>query len=196
MKGLLVVLVVPALACGCKWQFERMLVQHKVHDDDPVRLALLEVTPAAGTVPHPVTAGMAAATDRDAFQTGCAADGYAPELPLPVTPELLDVGKQRFGTFCATCHGPDGQGHTPVAQAMEIEKPKDLVAGPIRDYPPGRIFRTVTLSYKRMPSYRNQLDERERWAVIAYLRGLAAGPPPDPAHTPVSSPGPVCPEQR
>ncbi len=192
---LLASILLPVLACGCKWQFERMLVQHKVHDDDPVRLALLAVSPVPGTVPHPLAAGAAAATDRDAFQTGCSAAAYAPEVPLAVTPDLLAVGKQRFGTYCATCHGPDGQGHTAVAEAMEIEKPKSLVAGPVRDYPPGRVFRTVTFSYKRMPSYRNELDERERWAVIAYVRSLPAGPPPDAAHTPVPSPGPVCPEQ-
>jgi mono/diheme cytochrome c family protein len=188
-------LLIAGLAMGCRWQFERMLVQHKVHDDDPLRLAILAATPPPGTVPYQVAVGLSESQDPDAFQTGCSGGVYAAKIPIAITPSLLDDGKRRFDLFCATCHGRDGQGETPVAKAMELSPPKSLVAPPIRDYPPGRLFRTITLSNLRMPSYRNELDERARWAVIAYLRKLPALPAASAAQVAAPSPGPVCEER-
>jgi len=185
-----------ALLAGCKWQFERMLVQHKMHDDDPLRLALIASAHLRdGTLEHRLPPGFAAPPGEDpaAFLTGCQAGGYVEQVPILVTEAVRREGRDGFLTFCAACHGPQGNGETPVAQAMTISKPKSLVANPVRSYPPGRGFRTITLGYKRMPSYRQELNPLERWAVVVYLWTLQSALPPGNAGEPASvSPGPVC----
>src|SRR5260370_568788 len=47
------------------------------------------------------------------------ADGpgeYVKTLPIPLTSELLKRGQQRFGIFCAVCHGNDGTGNGKIVE--------------------------------------------------------------------------------
>ncbi len=37
--------------------------------------------------------------------------------------DKLDIGKVEFERSCAACHGPDGRGRGPVAQALQISVP-------------------------------------------------------------------------
>ena len=43
--------------------------------------------------------------------------------------------------------------------------------------PDGQIFDTITHGKRTMPGYRFQIDEHDRWAIVAYVRALerAAG---------------------
>lgn len=94
------------------------------------------------------------------------------ELPVPLTRELLERGRWLFETYCATCHGAEGDGRSAVAENMEFRKPPSLVTAPVTGMPPGRIYRVATYGYAFMPAYRAELDVVERWAVVAYLRAL------------------------
>lgn len=186
--GLWVLLALSFLAC--KSDFERMLVQNRVDPSaqDDLRLRMMKQgVPPAGIVSHQAVMGQPDLT------AGCDGRAYATHIPELSQDELTVQGPHGFTTFCAACHGPTGDGNSPVAQAMEKTKPRSLLAPPVRDYPPGRVFRTIMLGYRMMPSYRNELDARARWAVTAHLRWLQSQhqqPPPD-ALAPFT-PGPVC----
>jgi mono/diheme cytochrome c family protein len=101
------------------------------------------------------------------------ADGrYLAGRPQPVTRAQLERGHDRFDLFCAACHGPRGDGRSPVATAMSLRRPPSLVDPPVTAFPAGRIFQVATLGYGLMPGYAVELSDADRWAVVAYLRVL------------------------
>jgi mono/diheme cytochrome c family protein len=97
---------------------------------------------------------------------------YAVQFPMPVTRELLQAGHDRFEIVCATCHGVLGDGDSPVAAKMQLRKPPSLLDPEIASFPPGRLYRIITIGYGLMPAFDYQLGVPERWAVAAYVKAL------------------------
>jgi hypothetical protein len=97
---------------------------------------------------------------------------YADRFPFPVTLALLEEGRLEFEIVCATCHGVLGDGDSPVAAKMQLRKPPSLLTEDIASFPPGRVYRVVTVGYGLMPACDYQLTADERWAVVAYLKVL------------------------
>lgn len=93
-------------------------------------------------------------------------------IPVPVTPELVSLGKAKFEQICAVCHGALGNGDSVVARKMNLRPPPDITTDVYRARTDGNIFMTITNGYGYMNPYRDQLDTHERWAVVAYLRAL------------------------
>jgi mono/diheme cytochrome c family protein len=122
--------------------------------------------PPDGTVPHD------AVVDRPLLTTGFAGGRPAERIPVPVTPELLALGRRRFDTYCAVCHGVLGNGQSAVASRFRLRRPPPLIGDRVRALPPGRVYRVVTEGYGLMPAYAADLPVTERWAVVAYLRAL------------------------
>lgn len=57
----------------------------------------------------------------------------------------LDIGRERFGLDCATCHGVDGAGNGPVAAILKIAPP-DLTRIASRhhgDFPYADVYATI-----------------------------------------------------
>jgi mono/diheme cytochrome c family protein len=48
----------------------------------------------------------------------------------------------------------------------------NLTEDRIRQMPDGQIFETITNGRRTMPAYRFQVGERDRWAIVAYVRAL------------------------
>lgn len=92
--------------------------------------------------------------------------------PPPVTEALLGRGRMHFERFCGACHGVDGAADTMVAQNMTLRPPPSLHTERIRDFEPKRIYDIITRGYGLMPSYRVQLEPRDRWAVAHYVKAL------------------------
>lgn len=124
--------------------------------------------PPEGTVPF------GAATPTGVLATGLTSeDAFALELPIELTRAVLEQGRERYEIVCATCHGVAGTSETPVARNMPLRPPPALVEPPLRDYPPGRIYRAVQEGFGLMPSFREHLPSpEERWAVVAYVQAL------------------------
>jgi mono/diheme cytochrome c family protein len=104
--------------------------------------------------------------------TGRRRGQYVDRLPLPLTRELLVRGSDRYGIYCAPCHGALGTGVSQVAENMTLRRPPTLVDERARSWAPGRIYAVVTEGYGLMPSYAEALPLTDRWAVVAYLRAL------------------------
>lgn len=122
--------------------------------------------PPEGTVPadHPIG-------PRPLLE-GLQGEDYVSAVPVAVDRPLLERGRNRFETFCATCHGIDGSGESLVAHNMEFRKPPSLVVEPVTSFPAGRVFQVISAGYGLMPSYAVQLPISDRWAVVAYLHAL------------------------
>jgi hypothetical protein len=147
----------------------RMLQQEKVlpYDENaflPKGMAMQR--PPEGTEPVDTIAG------EPLLVEGVANDRYAERFPLPIDRAFVEVGRQRFETFCAACHGVLGDGVSVVAEKMALRKPPDLHEARIVAYPVGRIYRTIRQGYGLMASYAVQLSVREAWGVTAYVRAL------------------------
>lgn len=91
--------------------------------------------------------------------------------PLAGDPEILALGRNVFRDFCTPCHGVEADGRGLVPQ-RGFPAPPSLLAESARQLPDGTIFHLLTFGRNNMPPYRWQLTERERWAVISYVREL------------------------
>ena len=61
-----------------------------------------------------------------AFALGQAPAQSSTELKhVPITRTASNSGKEMFNSYCAVCHGTDGEGNGPAASAMK-NQPKDL----------------------------------------------------------------------
>ena len=54
--------------------------------------------------------------DGSTLYTGKTGDALATTIPLPITPALLDRGRELFDIECTACHGRDGYGNGIVVQ--------------------------------------------------------------------------------
>ncbi len=93
------------------------------------------------------------------------------EIPLKVTLELLTQGQERFNTYCAPCHGYQGEGNGVVIQ-HGMPKPPSFLSTNLYQAPAGHYFDVITNGYGKMLSYGYRVKPDERWAIIAYIRAL------------------------
>jgi mono/diheme cytochrome c family protein len=148
---------------------ERMLEQEKLlpYDQDP-RLpgGMTMLQPPDGTLPvdAPLTDPL--------VWSGVAGGRWAARIPIVIDRAGIEMGRRRFDTYCAACHGVLGDGKSVVADRMALRKPPDLLDGDVRAYPPGRVFQTIRQGYGLMPSYAVQLGVEETWRVVAYVAAL------------------------
>lgn len=103
---------------------------------------------------------------------------FSAVFPLPVTAELMARGRDRFGIYCAPCHGASGNGDGIVnRRALALAEgtwtpPTDLTSAPVVERPVGHLFNTISNGIRSMPAYGPQIPVADRWAVVAYLRAL------------------------
>ncbi len=89
-----------------------------------------------------------------------------------MSPEILNLGKTRYETFCIMCHGPNLVGDGIVAPKMLI-KPPSLLSEKIKTHKDGRIFHIITYGQGLMGMYATQIHtEKERWAIVNYVRSM------------------------
>jgi mono/diheme cytochrome c family protein len=99
-------------------------------------------------------------------------EAYLTAFPIKVDRALVDLGRKRFDITCATCHGPAGDGDSMVARQMSLRPPPSLHQPQYLEKPVGYLYEVVTKGFGLMASYAAELNVRERWAVVAYLRAL------------------------
>lgn len=118
-------------------------------------------------VEHTVARGSIA--DDDLF---VAKDSNA--FPLPLTPELMKRGQDRYKIFCTPCHGIQGDGNGMVVMRGMKHPPSFVEPGDdrLRQVPNGYIFDVITNGFGAMLGYSAQIPPRDRWAIIAYVRAL------------------------
>jgi mono/diheme cytochrome c family protein len=106
-----------------------------------------------------------------ATRTGRQGDGtLLTSIPLPVDDTLLARGEERFGIYCAICHGADGDGRG--AATVYGVPTADLHQERIRTLSPSEMFESVSHGVGLMPRYDYLVPVEDRWAIIAYLRQL------------------------
>lgn len=109
--------------------------------------------------------------------------------------KLLQRGQERFGIYCAPCHGltGDGKGMVVCKRAKATDPCESRGFPPLPSYedprlrgmPDGQVFATITHGVRTMPAYGPQVPIQDRWAIVGYVRALemsqmaAANPSPE-----------------
>lgn len=106
------------------------------------------------------------------FHEGLDLDGVPVEsIPMPVDRAVLLRGQERYGIFCAPCHGAAGDGRGMVVQ-RGYKQPPSFHEARLRDTPVGYYFDVMTNGFGQMQSYAAQVPIADRWAITAYIRAL------------------------
>jgi mono/diheme cytochrome c family protein len=112
-----------------------------------------------------------------AVYQGKVGNEWVTTMPVPVTPELMERGRERYAIFCAQCHGMDGAGKGLVAvRAEELGgpwvPPLSYHDKQVRERQLGHLYNTIANGIRSMPAYGSQIPVEDRWAIVAYIRAL------------------------
>ena len=80
-----------------------------------------------------------------------------------------DAGEKVYKAKCATCHGADGVGATPVGKAT---KARDFCSDEVKKETDEDWTQIVVKGKNKMPAYDKKLSDAEIKDVVAYIRGL------------------------
>lgn len=136
--------------------------------------------------------------DNDAVYLGVGADGkpldWAPMGAIlgagfdeAAVTRLIEKGRERYNIYCIVCHGGTGDGKGAVGvqwntgTVANLMDPKYFRGGELGQ--DGHIFQVIRNGLPnaagqqpalRMPAYGDKINEREAWAIVAYVRAMQA----------------------
>jgi mono/diheme cytochrome c family protein len=94
-------------------------------------------------------------------------------IPVPVDITLLKHGKEKFHIYCTPCHGELGDGKGIVSErGLDLKKPPTYHTDRLRSIAAGHYFDVMTNGFGLMIGFKDKLNEKDRWAVAAYIRAL------------------------
>lgn len=92
-------------------------------------------------------------------------------FPIVVDKAVLERGQQRFDIYCAPCHGRIGNGLGMIVR-RGFKQPPSYHIDRLRNAPVGHYYDVITNGYGAMLNYAAQVQVRDRWAIVAYIRVL------------------------
>ena len=92
-------------------------------------------------------------------------------FPIAVDRAVLDRGRQRFDIYCAPCHGRIGNGLGMIVR-RGFKEPPSYHIDRLREAPVGHFYDVISNGYGAMLNYAAQIQPRDRWAIVAYIRAL------------------------
>jgi mono/diheme cytochrome c family protein len=116
-----------------------------------------------GTSARPLPAGVVAQGDLERTKQA--------KNPPPVTGALLTRGQERFGIFCAPCHGLAGDGDGVIVE-HGFPAPPSYHVDRLLGAPAQHFYDVMTDGYGVMFSYADRVPPHDRWAIAAYIRAL------------------------
>jgi len=128
--------------------------------------------------PVPGTVAREGLTADEHFYRGLEGESYATEFPIPLSRSTLERGRERYGIYCAPCHGLSGHGNGIVsARAERLQQGSWVPPSSFHDEPAasreiGHIFNTISNGIRTMPSYGSQVPVEDRWAIVGYVKAL------------------------
>jgi len=97
----------------------------------------------------------------------------AAEIKDPIPPmdstQMLEA-QRLFMINCAICHGPNMDAQGPLATSGKVGGIANLKLAQYVKEPVGQMFHVVTYGKNNMGSYASQLDRKQRWMVIQYVK--------------------------
>lgn len=97
------------------------------------------------------------------------AKAVANRNPLAPTPSVLRQGQRDFLTFCAPCHGRDGDAANGYI-AKQFGGIPSVNTLSVLQMPEGLVFHILTVGRGRMANQRAQLTADRRWGLVSFLK--------------------------
>ena len=141
--------------------------------------------PVAGTVAR----GQLRTAANAPFYYGRDASGaYVAEIPVEVTTDLVERGRDRYEIYCTPCHGQAGDGRGIVAVGngglgYGFQVPSYHTES-LRAREDGYLYDVIQNGVNTMPSYGHEILAADRWAIVAYVRALQRSQAADAADLP------------
>ncbi|MDZ7715848.1 MAG: c-type cytochrome [Balneolaceae bacterium] len=111
--------------------------------------------------------------DKAYFQGINEDSSFVTSIPVDVTKSFLYRGQKMYNIYCAPCHGKtgDGQGIIMTGQYGFVPAPT-YHQDRLRNVEDGYLYSTIANGIRNMSSYAHQIEVKDRWAVVAYVRAL------------------------
>jgi mono/diheme cytochrome c family protein len=93
-----------------------------------------------------------------------------------MTKAEMDETARLFNINCAICHGEKGLGNGPISTSGKIGGIANLTLQQYIDMADGTMFHSLTYGRNLMGSYASQLDRKQRWMLVKYIRSLQPKP--------------------
>ncbi len=90
--------------------------------------------------------------------------------PVSLNEGVLEEGKVLYTSYCASCHGENGQGEGKVAAIYKGVPAYNK--GRVAQVSEGHIFHTITHGKGRMWPHGSQINPIERWKIVHYVQTL------------------------
>ena len=116
------------------------------------------------------------ALNRDYYPYAGDLDRAIKELKNPLagksSPEILLLGKRSYQKACIYCHGAKGDGEGSMKSVMTVP-PASLLTSKAVTMPDAQMYHIIYEGQGLMGAYRLQVrTDKERWAVVNYIRNL------------------------
>jgi hypothetical protein len=105
------------------------------------------------------------------FYAGKKGGVFVAKIPVPVSKDIVLRGQERFGIYCAACHGADGYGKGIIVRRGFIPPPS-YHTSEMRGHPDGYFFDVITHGKGAMYPYASRISVPDRWAIVSYIRAL------------------------
>ena len=80
---------------------------------------------------------------------------------------LAADGPAVYKAKCATCHGADGSGQTPMGKSMKL---RDLGSPEVQKQTDKELYAWTADGKGKMPAYKSKLSDAEINALVAHMR--------------------------
>jgi cytochrome c6 len=91
--------------------------------------------------------------------------------PFAAAQGSQESGAAVYKSKCATCHGQDGSGNTPVGKSLQVA---DLRSADVQKKTDAELTQSIAEGKGNMPAFKTSVTENEIRAVLTYVRSLAA----------------------
>jgi mono/diheme cytochrome c family protein len=91
--------------------------------------------------------------------------------PSPAAGQGNTAGADVYKAKCATCHGQDGSGNTPVGKSLQVA---DLRSAAVQSKSDTELTQSVTEGKNNMPGFKGNITDDEIHAVVTFVRTFAA----------------------
>jgi mono/diheme cytochrome c family protein len=92
--------------------------------------------------------------------------------PLPANPETLAAGGQLYHENCAPCHGDTGKGDGDTGKIIKKKPANFTDAKLMGEETDGSLFWKMSEGRGPMPSWKDELSDKERWQLVIFIRKL------------------------